>query len=367
MQSRQPAHAPPLADRHHAHAQRAHSRRRRRRRLVSGAPPRLGRRARTGSQNEPRERRRRLGHAMRPARARRRRGARPRVPARADRRAAHAARPIDAARDAVARIDGRSSARRRPRSRRVARAAQLSRCRRAAKTFSGRRSASSRSICPACRRTAGASSRRSFSSPPRVSHGAHARAPARRASKHADEPVLPRASSRRRSSISPCARLVRAARLFENPGFSVANVANHLDYSSPQSFGRHVRTIMHMTAVQFRERYDGEGMLQHFRQTLVHSAPRATAAPSSAQSRRGAHPYARRRRAMSRRASRARRYAGISGTISRGARQRDDRRAPRPRAPRGRPPRDRPARARQPPCRRRRAPRRRPFAPSRPW
>src|SRR5512135_1345643 len=36
------------------------------------------------------------------------------------------------------------------------------------------------------------------------------------------------------------ARLVRAARLFENPGFSVANVANHLDYSSPQSFGRHV-------------------------------------------------------------------------------------------------------------------------------
>jgi AraC-like DNA-binding protein len=66
-----------------------------------------------------------------------------------------------------------------------------------------------------------------------------------------------------------CARLVRAARLFENPGFSVANIANHLDYSSPQSFGRHVRTIMHMTAVEFRDQYDGEGMLQHFRETLV--------------------------------------------------------------------------------------------------
>lgn len=66
-----------------------------------------------------------------------------------------------------------------------------------------------------------------------------------------------------------CARLVRAARLFENPGFSVANVANHLDYSSPQSFGRHVRTIMRLTAVQFREQYDGEGMIQYFRQTLV--------------------------------------------------------------------------------------------------
>jgi len=65
------------------------------------------------------------------------------------------------------------------------------------------------------------------------------------------------------------ARLVRAARLFENPGFSVANIANHLDYSSPQSFGRHVRTLMAMTAVQFRERYDGEGMLQHFRDVLV--------------------------------------------------------------------------------------------------
>jgi AraC-like DNA-binding protein len=65
------------------------------------------------------------------------------------------------------------------------------------------------------------------------------------------------------------ARLVRAARLFENPGFSVANVANHLDYSSPQSFGRHVRTLMNMTAKQFREHYDGEGMLQHFRATLV--------------------------------------------------------------------------------------------------
>jgi len=65
------------------------------------------------------------------------------------------------------------------------------------------------------------------------------------------------------------ARLVRAARLFENPGFSVANVANHLDYSSPQSFGRHVRTLMNMTAVEFRERYDGAGMLHHFRETLV--------------------------------------------------------------------------------------------------
>lgn len=64
-------------------------------------------------------------------------------------------------------------------------------------------------------------------------------------------------------------RLVRAARLFENPGLSVAAVANHLDYSSPQSFGRHVRTVMRMTAVEFRDRYDGEGMFQHFRAGVV--------------------------------------------------------------------------------------------------
>jgi AraC-like DNA-binding protein len=65
------------------------------------------------------------------------------------------------------------------------------------------------------------------------------------------------------------ARLVRAARLFENPGLSVAAVANALEYSSPQSFGRHVRTVLHVTAVRFRERYDGEGMLQRFREELV--------------------------------------------------------------------------------------------------
>jgi AraC-like DNA-binding protein len=65
------------------------------------------------------------------------------------------------------------------------------------------------------------------------------------------------------------ARLIRAARLFENPGLSVARVANHLDYSSPQSFGRHVRTVMKMSPVTFRSTYDGQGMLQFFRTELV--------------------------------------------------------------------------------------------------
>lgn len=80
------------------------------------------------------------------------------------------------------------------------------------------------------------------------------------------------------------ARLVRAARLFENAGFSVANVANHLDYSSPQSFGRHVRTLLHMTAGDFRHRYDGAGMFERFRTDLVlpHRAALRTLRPLTA-------------------------------------------------------------------------------------
>lgn len=64
-------------------------------------------------------------------------------------------------------------------------------------------------------------------------------------------------------------RLIRAARLFENPGLSVASVANYLDYSSPQSFGRHVRVVMKMSPVVFRETYDGAGMLEFFRKELI--------------------------------------------------------------------------------------------------
>ncbi|MCK6478295.1 MAG: helix-turn-helix domain-containing protein [Phycisphaerales bacterium] len=65
------------------------------------------------------------------------------------------------------------------------------------------------------------------------------------------------------------ARLVCAARLFENPGLSVTLVANELDYSSPQAVGRHLRSILGMTALEFRDRYDGEGMLQRFRDELI--------------------------------------------------------------------------------------------------
>ena len=50
---------------------------------------------------------------------------------------------------------------------------------------------------------------------------------------------------------------------------SIANVANHLDYSSPQSFGRHVRTLLHITAGEFRARYDCARMFARFRADLI--------------------------------------------------------------------------------------------------
>lgn len=80
------------------------------------------------------------------------------------------------------------------------------------------------------------------------------------------------------------ARLVRAARLFENPGLSITHVANHLEFSSAQSFSRHVRLLMSCTPMQFRRQYDGERMLEAmceqvvspYRDTLMQFEPFAT-------------------------------------------------------------------------------------------
>lgn len=50
-------------------------------------------------------------------------------------------------------------------------------------------------------------------------------------------------------------RLLHAAHLFQYGGLSVADVAYRLKYSSPQSFGRHLRTIMGITSSEFRTRF----------------------------------------------------------------------------------------------------------------
>ena len=69
-------------------------------------------------------------------------------------------------------------------------------------------------------------------------------------------------------AVLALARLIRAAKLFENPGLSVASVANYLDI-----LHRRVLDVMFgndaYVPVEFRERYDGAGMLLYFREQLV--------------------------------------------------------------------------------------------------
>jgi len=65
------------------------------------------------------------------------------------------------------------------------------------------------------------------------------------------------------------ARLVWAAYLGESSGMSIAAIANRLNASSPQSFHRAVRTIMRMSAAEFRYFYNGARMLEMFRSRLV--------------------------------------------------------------------------------------------------
>ena len=164
------------------------------------------------------------------------------------------------------------------------------------------------------------------------------------------------------------ARLVRAARLFENPGLLRRErrepprlfVAAELRSSCANAHA--------LTAVEFRERYDGEGMLQHFRQrsSFRTSSSCGTCGPSAPS---GAHRY-RETRSCNDCASPAHRRqvaAGISGTISLARASDTTSSTVALPASRGPPPRDRPARARQPRRRRPRAPRRSPFAPSRRW
>ncbi|MBL8998456.1 MAG: helix-turn-helix domain-containing protein [Gemmatimonadales bacterium] len=77
------------------------------------------------------------------------------------------------------------------------------------------------------------------------------------------------------------ARLLRAARLFADPGHSIADVANALEYSSPQSFGRHVQTVLGMTAGEFRRQLDAPRMLERLLAELVrpHAAALRTLSP----------------------------------------------------------------------------------------
>lgn len=65
------------------------------------------------------------------------------------------------------------------------------------------------------------------------------------------------------------ARLLRAARLFEDAGHSIADVSNTLEFSSPQSFGRHVVTFLGISAGEFRRTHTADRMLERFLAELV--------------------------------------------------------------------------------------------------
>jgi AraC-like DNA-binding protein len=64
-------------------------------------------------------------------------------------------------------------------------------------------------------------------------------------------------------------RLLHAAYLFEASGLSVADVAYRLEYSSPQSFGRHLRAMLGVTALEFRRRFPFAVALQRFVELMV--------------------------------------------------------------------------------------------------
>jgi AraC-like DNA-binding protein len=64
-------------------------------------------------------------------------------------------------------------------------------------------------------------------------------------------------------------RLLHAAFLFQNPGLSVSDVAYRLDYSSPQSFGRHLRAVLGVTASEFRRRFPFDIALTRYVDLLI--------------------------------------------------------------------------------------------------
>jgi AraC-like DNA-binding protein len=64
-------------------------------------------------------------------------------------------------------------------------------------------------------------------------------------------------------------RLLHAAYLFEAAGLSVADVSYRLEYSSPQSFGRHLRAMLGVTALEFRRRFPFPVALERFMDLLI--------------------------------------------------------------------------------------------------
>ena len=64
-------------------------------------------------------------------------------------------------------------------------------------------------------------------------------------------------------------RLVHAAALLQVRGLSIGDVAYRLEYSSPQSFSRHVKAVTGMTGSEFRERVTFGSALDDFADQMI--------------------------------------------------------------------------------------------------
>src|ERR1700745_1294029 len=64
-------------------------------------------------------------------------------------------------------------------------------------------------------------------------------------------------------------RLGHTASRYGKPGFAVGDVAYRLDYSSPQSLGRHLKAMLGVTAGEFRRRFPFEVSLERYVDLLI--------------------------------------------------------------------------------------------------
>lgn len=64
-------------------------------------------------------------------------------------------------------------------------------------------------------------------------------------------------------------RLLYAAAFLEVEKVPIADVAYRLNYSSPQSFGRHVGGVLGITASEFRRRFSLTAAFDHFASHLI--------------------------------------------------------------------------------------------------
>ena len=64
-------------------------------------------------------------------------------------------------------------------------------------------------------------------------------------------------------------RLCHAAKLFDEAELTITDVAYRLDFASPQSFGRHLRSVMGITPSEFRNRFPFAMVMERFLETMV--------------------------------------------------------------------------------------------------